>query len=187
MDYIVNLIKDKNTQEIVNFFKEYKININHTDALGNTLFTHFCIEGDSDIIEYLLKNDERFGGIDLYRKNVYAENPLHFICYNGDVKVLLNLFKYKKNIPINTKDVKGNTPLIYSCTGDVNSKSSGMVRILVQNKPKGWLNTKNKQCDTVIDICIKNNSIQCLEYFLYEKGDKLNKINYDKGLEYLLN
>ena len=87
--------------ELQKFINNY--DINSSDKNGNTLLTYACMNGEINIVKYLLKNDANPNCI-----NNYRNTPLHYALSNKyyDIADLLIQNKAKDNI----KNIYGLTP-----------------------------------------------------------------------------
>ena len=120
-------------QKLVKFLMEnsvrYKIDLNATDALGNTAFIKACAYGRDDIVSILLTNSENTH-LNLNAINNEGKTGLMWACENGQDVVVLILVGYierRYNIQLNIRDTSGQTALLLAC----NEGHVGVVRLLL--------------------------------------------------------
>ena len=86
----------------------YKNQINKVDYLGIGLLLSCVRKNNNDILKQLLT----LPAFDLNTTNIYGETALHIACVNNNKDSLKMLLDKCSNVLVNSKDNKGDTPLI---------------------------------------------------------------------------
>ena len=153
----------KSTFLILNACKDKKKLIQDFDSSGNNVFHFACKHGNTEFIDYCLKNQLA----DVNTSNQFGSNPLHIVCWNWPSKIkLINLLlKYganvneiawdgtvplsyaiknkkavelllKKNADVNVIDYEGQTPLDRAIEISKKTENKEVVQLLRKNGAK---------------------------------------------------
>ena len=100
-----SLIETKKENQFIYEFHRFinMYDINSSDNNGNTLLTYACMNGNINIVKYLLNNGANPNCI-----NIYKNTPLHYALSNKYFGIADLLMKNKANDSI--KNIYGSTP-----------------------------------------------------------------------------
>jgi len=83
--------------------------LNNADSLGKTLLHHAVKDGDTSLIEYLLKR-----GVDVHAQNADLNTPLHLAVFTNDIQSVEMLFFNGAHSDVLTENEKKITPFNYA-------------------------------------------------------------------------
>ena len=141
-----------NSNILCDIIKVTTNDINSKDSEGNTPL-HLAAKSNSvNVIKYLLTVAS-----DINIVNNQGMNVLHIAAYNNSIHALTILLENAKcSLFVNVKDNNGNTPIQLT-------KSLDIVRLIIE-KSKPNLFSVNNKGENVMDIAIKNISLEIVRY-----------------------
>ena len=151
------------------------------DSDGNTILHNACAEGNTTMVELLMKN-----GADVLRLNGCGDAPIHIACIHSQLDTMKVLWSYKR-CNVNQQNSKGDTALHIVCrmrTGrelqflEVLTSIPGINPILVNHEGIAPFDVVGTDDNTLLHIaCAKGNSTAV--EFLVKNGADVLKLNRD--------
>lgn len=169
--YIDWLIKRKKLDRIKKFIKCDSIFM--LNYFANSYPLHNCLACDStEICQYLIEFG--LGNIDINKKNVYGETPLHVACSRSNVKIVKLLCLQGKKIQINAIDERQRNAFHYAC------KRRHQILEIIEILLKTSINKNllDKYGNSAFAIACKNNAHEIVRYLLSVQHKFFIKIDY---------
>jgi len=163
--------KTEAAQLIIQYSKDFGIELNARDDDGRTAFQVACINGQTETAQLIIQSSKEFG-IDLNAKDNWERTAWHLASNCGRTKTAQLIMQNSKDfdIALNAKDDEGNTALHWVCR----LAKTETVRIILKN----WK-------EFGIDIKVQNNKGEtALDLINHRDGDEFNQIKKMLKKEY---
>ena len=157
---VIREIRNKNLEGVRAIISKNKGILNNMDSNGDYMLNVAVIEGNIEIVEYLVSQ-----GADINIKDGSGETPLQIAIHEGKLE-LINFFLSKK-ADVNMKDFFNETSLHEA----VNKGEIEIVKLIVAHGAD--LNAKNNLKETPLFYAVKNNYSDIAKY-LISKGSEVN-------------
>lgn len=100
----------KNMQSLQHFVEILKVNVNFTNACGETALHVACKKKDPQFVKYLLDH-----GANINAVSYYGDNPLHCACSSAKGVIEIIDLLIQRGVNINQVNKKKETPLHHAC------------------------------------------------------------------------
>lgn len=139
--------------EIIKLLVEKGADVNYEDENKNTPFLYSTLYyKNPDILDFLIKK-----GADPNHKNILGANALMISLYNDEVKILNKVIELKADV--NSQNRGGWSGFMSIA---IDKRPIEYAKILVENGAD--INLKNKSGDNALDIAIKFNNTEMVNY-----------------------
>ncbi|EGV42905.1 ankyrin repeat domain-containing protein [Bizionia argentinensis JUB59] len=177
--------------KLIEYFTSKGIDIHSVDANGNGIFNYAAKQGNTELLEYLLKRnvkptDQAFmfaaqgtrGHTNEFKVYKYLENvglnpnvtakdgqtPLHILGARSKNVELISYF-IDNGVNVNQADTNGNTALINAAYRN----NLDVISLLL--KQVGNINAINKKGESALALAVKNNSVDVVDFLISNNAD----------------